>query len=1020
MGTGSFFRSFSVLALSLALALPMPVSASAQTAPDQAIPQLLLEQLSAARGDQARLLATARLLSTQYPAYQMGIALELLALTAEGQILAATTADAPALINQALAAGDRRGLFRSGLDRRAFVERLRQTATTRRFAADRAGTTLAQPLGPRDPERQGADDEAEGDTGGGLDFGTIQSMPWYPAALLVSGLALGGTSVALANETDNAERAAAETPAPTDIPDGNTRVIRRAPPPTPSEPGNFETISEPFRQSGIAQINALPSQRNGIDGSGVIVSVADSGIDTDHPDLAANLLNGRDLLSGDFDENPSGQGPFRSHGTAVAGIIAAAADGFGIQGIAPAARILPLRVGDSVGQIFLDDNDYVDELISAGVDIANNSFGGAFDSTDERNLDPYERGVENGIIFVWAAGNDNLDEPSPESLAPVDEPDLLAGWVTVVAVDENNSLAPFSNQCGAAAAWCIAAPGVDITTTVDGEDDVFDTLYGQLSGTSFAAPHVAGALAVLKQNFPSTPNAQLLQILFQTATELDDDLDDETDETDDMTGGDDDMGGDDMGDGMGDEPEEPPVSPIFGHGLINLEAALQPQGVMMAVAGEGTSAPPPLVLEGAGLNAGPAFGDALGRGSDDITILGLDSFNRAFDVPLSGMTANAPTAGLSTARLHDFGRPFAMSRPLDIGGYGIRFALETRKSLPLAATAVDRRKTGGRADGQIGLAGLAEDRIERLAADIQLGAGTRLSLRAGPEASTLLETPDSVGFFNPAILSNPYLRFGDDDIAFGLQWGSWQVAATANTLPQDDGAGSAAQDPLDPAQRDRQLGVSLSRTFSAPLPGHARLRLTGGATLEQNRLLGLNGRAALAPEGTGRTLFLGGQAQITLIAADAADAGENPAAFDLRLVGQGYVARSRLDSAARTVSVGIERLITRSWSLGLIGRNALTRGDRWHIMLSRPLRAQSGRLTLARPFAMTDDAAIISAIDSIDLEPTGRTLDGEIGYGLTTPGGIDVTAVLAISDQPGHSIDRAPTAAGLMRLQHRF
>ena len=128
--------------------------------------------------------------------------------------------------------------------------------------------------------------------------------------------------------------------------------------------------------------------------------------------------------------------------------------------------------------------------------------------------------------------------PSFESLLPYFEPSLTANWLVAVATDQNDVIASFSNGCGVARFWCVSAPGVGVYD--EDENGVGITV----SGTSYAAPHATGALAVLKSRFPEMPNAVVKALLLFTA--------------------------DDLG--------EPGLDEVYGHGRINLERAVTAQG----------------------------------------------------------------------------------------------------------------------------------------------------------------------------------------------------------------------------------------------------------------------------------------------------------------------------------------------------------------------------------------------------------------------------------------------------------
>lgn len=124
------------------------------------------------------------------------------------------------------------------------------------------------------------------------------------------------------------------------------------------------------------------------------------------------------------------------------------------------------------------------------------------------------------LYRFFADGNPN--DPKTWEFLPIEDTEMLDGssyagaLITVVALDKNNQIAEFSNRCGQAAAWCVAAPGVDLLSSVP------MSTYKEFSGTSMAAPLVAGSAAVLRQAFPYMNARQIIEVLLTTATDLGD------------------------------------------------------------------------------------------------------------------------------------------------------------------------------------------------------------------------------------------------------------------------------------------------------------------------------------------------------------------------------------------------------------------------------------------------------------------------------------------------------------------
>ncbi|WP_342462320.1 S8 family serine peptidase [Methylobacterium sp. 092160098-2] len=234
------------------------------------------------------------------------------------------------------------------------------------------------------------------------------------------------------------------------------------------------------------------------------------------------------------------------------------------------ARVLNGSYGPSLPtKLILDDNgNVISNPYYVQLKIQSYEYGDAL-----AEYSALKRAADKGMLLVFAAGNEREDQekvavnptgvafypfirPSnanigvyqlndgqnrPIDQSKVDFSDLSGYIVSVVATDKNNQIGSFSNLCGVTAAWCIAAPGVGIYSTVPGGG------YGLKNGTSMAAPHVSGAAAVLMQAFPFLTAPQIAQTMFTTATHL------------------------------GDGPANAPNA-TFGWGLLNLGKAIDGPG----------------------------------------------------------------------------------------------------------------------------------------------------------------------------------------------------------------------------------------------------------------------------------------------------------------------------------------------------------------------------------------------------------------------------------------------------------
>ncbi|WP_114907349.1 S8 family serine peptidase [Ornithinimicrobium murale] len=265
-----------------------------------------------------------------------------------------------------------------------------------------------------------------------------------------------------------------------------------------------------------AQIGAPTAWEAGIDGTGVTVAVLDTGVDADHPDLAGQVT-----LQEDF----SGSGNLVDHvghGTHVAATAAGTGDGSdGLRkGVAPGASIIS-------GKVLGDDGNGATSGVIAGMewavaqdaDVINMSLGGgATDGTDPLSQALNALSGESDSLFVVSAGNDG-----PGS-STIGSPGSADAALTVGAVDRDETLADFSSRgprlTDLAVKPDLTAPGVGIVAArADGTSmgSPLDDLYTAANGTSMAAPHVAGAAALLAAQHPEWDGEQLKDALTSTA-----------------------------------------------------------------------------------------------------------------------------------------------------------------------------------------------------------------------------------------------------------------------------------------------------------------------------------------------------------------------------------------------------------------------------------------------------------------------------------------------------------------------
>ena len=284
--------------------------------------------------------------------------------------------------------------------------------------------------------------------------------------------------------------------------------------------------------ASTGRINAREAWDTTTGSSSVVVAVLDTGIDYTHDDLITNIWsNPGETAANSIDDDGNGyiddvygidtynhdSNPMEDHyhGTHVAGTIGAVGNnGLGVVGVAWSVKLLGCKFlsssgsGSTAGAI--ECLNYINSLKNDGVNIvaSNNSWGGGGQSS--ALADAIAESRDRGIVFVAAAGNNGTNN---DTSAYYPSGYDVANVVSVAAIDSNGALASFSNY--GATTVDLGAPGVNILSTYPGD------LYASLDGTSMAAPHVAGAIALLAANDPTSTYSERIAAILSSTRLLD-------------------------------------------------------------------------------------------------------------------------------------------------------------------------------------------------------------------------------------------------------------------------------------------------------------------------------------------------------------------------------------------------------------------------------------------------------------------------------------------------------------------
>jgi len=726
----------------------------------------------------------------------------------------------------------------------------------------------------------------------------------------------------------------------------------------------FET-AEYEGMGGLAAIHASSAYARGATGEGITVGVIDSGVYEEHIEFSTGSGNKVSYAGSDYGGSNPRTDEAVSHGTLVAGIIAANRDNnlntnLNMHGVAYEANILafeiPLGSGDGpyepldeTSLTFGDDNYFADRFTTMAnqVDIINmsfgfsgvvtsysaasieNSLGNTVDALRQQNKAQGDR-----AIFVISAGNafGDLDEfnievdaSSPELLPglPYLFPELQNHMLAVAAVDRSGAISSYSNHCGAAASFCLAAPGggdangdgdfaynelilSPVSPPADGETG--ESYYGRTIGTSFAAPLVSGSLALLKQLFPTVGNHELVNRLLETANK----------------------------NGIYAD------SSIYGQGLLDLDAATRPVGAVSSATGAS--------LDNGMVNPGQTgiavFGGALGQGlSQNLSQFRVTMFDQLgfpFQQSASSIVQSVPATVIPTPLSHG-------SQNIASGG---------RLQLGVASDPWQRSfRTTGNPNDQVQADYFALHFQDQQGGEQFAGLNANPGWFFGVYGDGVL-TPGSTE--DDSSFAAPWLRYARQGWSSG---GAMAMGSSNSKLRLGLFDGTASWSQWQPRSDQHSSGALLEYTL---LSGANGLSIQAGFVEEQDSFLGTSIGSALGSVEGGDTFFtgingymqLGGQWQaIVALYSGTTDPGLN----------------SQFISIDRKIS-------SNSWAFGLQGNSLLRNNDQLSLYLSQPLRIENGAGQLRVASGRTIDRQVIYQDLHFDLQPEGREQQLELSY----------------------------------------
>ncbi|MFC6490219.1 S8 family peptidase [Nitratireductor sp. GCM10026969] len=396
-------------------------------------------------------------------------------------------------------------------------------------------------------------------------------------------------------------------------------------------------------------------------GQGTLIAVVDDGFRRTHREFAGKTLHS--FIGG-------ASFAVEDHGTSVAGIAAGRADGAGIMGVAPEADLHLTSWADVGGNDILDHlTAATDHAADLGAVVQNNSWGFAPETAASEEMaafarsgtsdyatyiagerggtpsewrglfDAYDRFQETGVVVLANSNDPSLGDASAWAGLPLFVPELSEAWLVasnaLFTVDESDGrildAELLSAPCGSAAAFCVTSDGTVYAPTADD-----DTSYAFTTGTSFAAPQVAGQVALIAQAFPNLSPEEWTVRLLATARRDWDGFQDTVSGTSTFAPG-----------------VSRNYSSLYGHGVPDMKAALSPIGGLSIASGENVYSAQRTSLSGGIATAGPVVGNSIAKAIAGRKVMVVDALGTDFYVPggkLGGETSVNAGKGVADAR----------------------------------------------------------------------------------------------------------------------------------------------------------------------------------------------------------------------------------------------------------------------------------------------------------------------------------------------------------------------------------
>ncbi|MES2961885.1 MAG: S8 family serine peptidase [Pseudomonadota bacterium] len=689
--------------------------------------------------------------------------------------------------------------------------------------------------------------------------------------------------------------------------------------------------TEYSNQYGLEKIHAaeayalLSANGKSIAGDDIAIAIVDTGVQTNHVEIATNYQSSGSYDFVNSDSDPSDD---EGHGTHVASTAAGVKDGSGMHGVAYNSDIIAIKVLDSNGDgTYQNVSDGISAAAAAGAKVINLSLGGSSASTTLRDSLLTAKAAD--VLTIAATGNDGTTQPDYPAYYASDS--SLAGYVLAVgSVDSSSTISSFSQQCGDTMNYCLVAPGENIYAAYP-----TDT-YATGSGTSMATPHVAGAAAVIRGAWPFLTAAETAQILLQTATDL----------------------------------GSSGVDVIYGHGLLNLYAATQAQG--QNTLGYGTSVGSGgYEISSSSLTSSAIFGDAFTSNVApklDSAIF-FDDFGRDYKANLANKISIRSNNNLSSFNNAIFGNVVSKNAPMQFGARN-QFNFNYSDYKTVGATGVKFVNIDNSKDPQASVnTGFSFVRnASDIAPDLKLGFAFNTNEIANLDQKTF----GNFGFISQNnFASNPYQSFLQSSLTNGQYSRKFnQFFAAQDLLNKKLSLRFSYQSSYDSSQilskiNQKQNQVLDFGTAYQIKDGSNILVTVGNLTEFNNNILNSQSVGAFESNGNVKTSYLKFSLNQNL-------------SKNLSVIGSFSEGISKINGNQVGIFREFNNVRSRSSSIALVHNNFLK--GQAGIVYSEPLRVYQGNVKIDIPVARDYDGNLTRYQTTASLAPKGKERDLEVFY----------------------------------------